>query len=160
MSVIKWEGHRPESLEKLKEALDLEFEYIGCPFSMSGFRDIMKQFMKTERSRLKEKYLARDTQCPLHIQPTQWENLLAYLARDTLQVAKTKKMANARHQVRNASHVGRKGKGGREAKLVRDASANLPFCNIKLYLCPVVTVNICYAHFQLTNSSWCCGRGG
>jgi hypothetical protein len=62
-------------------------------------------------------------------------------------VAKAEKMANARRQVRNASHVGKKGNGGREAKLVRDAFANLPFCNIKLYLCPVVTVNIYNACF-------------
>jgi hypothetical protein len=62
-------------------------------------------------------------------------------------VAKAEKMANARCQVCNALHIGRKGKGGREAELVRNASANLPFCNIKLHLCPVVTVNICYARF-------------
>jgi hypothetical protein len=39
MSVIEWEGHRPELLEKLREALDLEFEYIGCPLSMCGNTD-------------------------------------------------------------------------------------------------------------------------
>jgi hypothetical protein len=41
-------------------------------------------------------------------------------------------MANARCQVQNASHVGRKGKGGREAELVRGAPHDLPFCNIEL----------------------------
>jgi hypothetical protein len=131
MSIIEWKGHRPESLEKLREALDLEFEYIGCPLSMRGFRDAVKRFMKTERSRLKGKYLAGDTQCPLHIQPAQWENLQAYWE-DTLQVEKASKMANARRQVRNASHVGRKGKGGREAELVRRPPHDLPFCNMEL----------------------------
>jgi hypothetical protein len=76
MSIIEWEGHRPKSLENLREALDPEFEYIGCPLSMCGFRDVVKWFMKTERSRPKGKYLAGDTQCPL--QPAQWKNLLAY----------------------------------------------------------------------------------
>jgi hypothetical protein len=146
MSVIEWKGHRPKSLEKLREALDLEFEYIGCPLSMRGFRDAVKRFMKTERSRLKMKYLAGDTQSPLYIQPAQWENLLAYWE-DTSQVAKAEKMATAWRQVHNALHIGKKGKRGREVELVRDASANLPFCNIKLYFCPVVTMNICYAHF-------------
>ena len=67
MSVIEWEGHRFESLEKLMEALDLEFEYIGCLLSMLGFWDAVKRFIKKERSQLKGKYLAGDTQCPLYI---------------------------------------------------------------------------------------------
>jgi hypothetical protein len=50
MSVIEWEGQRPESLEKLREALDLEFEYLGCPLNIWGFRDAVKRFMKIERS--------------------------------------------------------------------------------------------------------------
>jgi hypothetical protein len=66
---IEWEGQRPESLQKLREALDQEFDYLGCLLSMRGFRDVMKRFMKTERSRLNNKYLAGETQCPLHIQP-------------------------------------------------------------------------------------------
>jgi coenzyme F420-reducing hydrogenase gamma subunit len=123
MSVIEWEGQRPESLEKLREALDLEFEYLGCPLSIWGFRDAVKRFMKTERSRLKGKYLAGDTQCPLHIQPSQWENLQTYWGNSS-QVQKAEKMAIARRQVNNASHLGRKGKGGRDADLVRHLLAD------------------------------------
>jgi hypothetical protein len=78
MSVIEWEGRRSESLQKLREALDQEFEYLDCPLSMGGFKDAVKRFMKTERSRMKAKYLAGDTQCPLHIQPAQWINLQTY----------------------------------------------------------------------------------
>jgi hypothetical protein len=111
MSVIEWEGQRPKSLQKLREALDQEFEYLDCPLSMRGFKDAMKRFMKIERSRLKAKYLAGDTQCPLHIQPAQWINLQTYWGEST-QVEKVEKMANARKQVRSTSHVGRKGRGG------------------------------------------------
>jgi hypothetical protein len=78
MSVIECEGQRPESLQKLREALDQEFEYLDCPLSMRGFKDAMKRFMKIERSRLKAKYLAGNTQCPLYIQPAQWVNLQTY----------------------------------------------------------------------------------
>jgi coenzyme F420-reducing hydrogenase gamma subunit len=94
MSIIEWEAQRPESQEKLREALDLKFEYLGCPLSMRGFRDVVKRFMKTERSRLKGKFLASDTQCPLHIQPSQWEKLQTYWT-NNLQVEKAEKMANA-----------------------------------------------------------------
>lgn len=117
MSVIDWELHRPESLVKLREALDQEFEYVGCPLSLRGFKDAVKRFMKTERSRLKAKFLAGETECPLHIQPAQWISLKSYWV-NTSQVEKAEKMANARRQVRHASHVGRKGKGGRDAEVV------------------------------------------
>ena len=94
MSVIEWEGQTPESLEKLRDALDLEFQYTGCPLSMRGFRDVVKRFMKTKRFRLKGKYLAGDTDCPLYIQPSQWKNLQAYW-NNTSQVEKAKKMSIA-----------------------------------------------------------------
>jgi hypothetical protein len=61
MSIIEWEGQRPESLQNLREALDQVFEYLDCPLSMQGFKDAVKRFMKTERSRLKAKYLVGDT---------------------------------------------------------------------------------------------------
>jgi hypothetical protein len=136
MSVIEWEGQRLESLEKLREALDLEFEYLGCPLSIRGFRDAVKRFMKTERSRLKGKYLAGDMQCPLHIQPSQWENLQTYWGNSS-QVQKVEKMAIARRQVKNASHLGRKGKGGRDADLVRHLLADQFHRNIQDLLCCV-----------------------
>jgi hypothetical protein len=84
---------------------------------MQGFKDAVKRFLKTERSSLKARYLARDTQCPLHIQPVQWVNLQIYWGNST-QVEKAEKMANARKQVRSTFHVGRKGKGGRDADVV------------------------------------------
>ena len=68
MNAIDWEGHRPESLLKLMEALNQELEYVDCPLSMRGFKDAVKRFMKIERSWLKGKFLAGKIECPLHIQ--------------------------------------------------------------------------------------------
>ena len=157
MSVIDWEGQRPEALEKLRDALDLEFEYLGCPLSMRGFRDAVKRFMKTERSRLKAKFLAGDRDCPLHIQPCQWEKLQAYW-NNTSQVEKAEKMAIARRQVRNASHLGRKGRGGRDADVVRHHLAPYFLCNLELLSCVALHSFVLHLNSCLSPSS--SGRGG
>ena len=133
MSVIEWEGQRQESMEKLRDALDLEFEYLGCPQSMRGFRDAVKRFMKTKCFRLKRKYLVGDTDCPLHIQPSQWENLQVYW-NNTSQVEKAKKMAIARRQVRHALHLGKKDKGGQDVDVVRHLLCDPFHCNLELLL--------------------------
>jgi hypothetical protein len=71
ISVIEWEHHKTESVNKLREALYLEFEFVGGELSRQGFRNAIKRFLKGERSRLKAKYLAGHTDCPLHVQPAQ-----------------------------------------------------------------------------------------
>jgi hypothetical protein len=58
ISVINWEGHTAESLKKLRDALDSEFEYVGHTLSMLGFRNAIKRYLKAERARLKAKYLS------------------------------------------------------------------------------------------------------
>jgi hypothetical protein len=50
--------------------------------------------VKGERSRLKPKYLAEHIECPLHVQPAQWETLKEYWAIDGY-VLKAAKMATA-----------------------------------------------------------------
>lgn len=42
INVVEWEGHNIESLEKLKVALDREFEYLDNELSMIGFNNVMK----------------------------------------------------------------------------------------------------------------------
>ena len=37
-NVVDWEGHKPESVQKLCDRLDVEFEYVGNPLSMQGFK--------------------------------------------------------------------------------------------------------------------------
>jgi hypothetical protein len=125
MSVIHWEEHKPETLQKLRDTLDAEFEYVDHELCAIGFRNAIKRFLKTDRSRLKSRYLAGNDQCPPHVQPWSWESLKAYWMTD-LQQEKVAKMANARKQVKNYSSVGRKGRDGLEAQLVRLPPLSVP----------------------------------
>jgi hypothetical protein len=116
ISIIHWDEHKPETLKKLRETLDAEFGYLDHLLSLQGFRNVIKQFLKTERSRLKTRFLANEN-CPAHVQPKSWEKLKAYWMTD-LQQEKAVKMANPRRQVWNYSSVDRKGRDGKEAQLV------------------------------------------
>jgi hypothetical protein len=71
ISIVDWDSHKPESLKKLRDALDSELEYLGNSLSMVGFRNAIKRFLKTERSRLKARYMAGQTECPVNVQPHQ-----------------------------------------------------------------------------------------
>jgi hypothetical protein len=128
ISIVDWDSHKPESLKKLRDALDCEFEYVGNPLSMVGFRNAIKKFLKTERSRLKARYMARQTKCPINVQPQQWECLKEYWGTDN-HVAKTAKMVSARKQVNFFSRVGRKGRVGKESMLV-SALLNLLYLEV------------------------------
>jgi hypothetical protein len=75
MSIIEWEAQRTAAVEKLRDALDADFEYMPVILSQRGFRNAIKRFMKTERSRLKARYIARDRTCLVHIDPVQWERI-------------------------------------------------------------------------------------
>jgi hypothetical protein len=78
MSIVDWDSYKPKSFKKLRDALDSEFEYLGNPLSMVGFRNAIKRFLETERSRLKAWYMAGQTKCPVNVQPHQWEYLKQY----------------------------------------------------------------------------------
>jgi hypothetical protein len=52
MNVLSWEGKSTEALNELRDRLDRDFEYVGYNLSKNGFRNVVKRFMKTERSRL------------------------------------------------------------------------------------------------------------
>jgi hypothetical protein len=69
MSIVDWDSHKPESLKRLRDALDAKFEYVDNPLSMVGFRNAIKCFLKTKRSRLKARYMAGQTLCPITVQP-------------------------------------------------------------------------------------------
>jgi hypothetical protein len=117
MSIIEWEAQRTATVEKLRDALDADFEYVPVTLSQRGFRNAIKRFMKTERSRLKARYMAGDRTCPVHIDPVQWERPQDYWG-STLQREKAERMTVARKLVKNSGNVGRKGKDGKEADLV------------------------------------------
>jgi hypothetical protein len=58
-------------VQKLRDHLDAEFEYVGNPLSIQGFKNAVKCFLKYERSRLKMRYRAGDTSNPVHVQLAQ-----------------------------------------------------------------------------------------
>jgi hypothetical protein len=117
LSVVDWAGQKPEAVQKLREKLDVEFEYTGHPLSMQGFRNSVKRYLKYERSRLKTRYRSRDATNLVHVQPAQWEHLKLYWGTEKLQ-QKSAKMVDARSKVKHISVVGRKGKAGQEALVV------------------------------------------
>ena len=78
MSVVAWSKHDPQRLKKLRAALDNEFEYVGNPLSMVGFRLAVMKFLKSERFRLKNRYLKGEDSPPLHIDKDEWKRLKSY----------------------------------------------------------------------------------
>ena len=114
MSVVNWKSHQPHTLKKLRASLDSEFEYLGGQLSMVGFRTAVTRFMKSERSRLKLRYLKGIDSPPEHIDKPEWDRLKQYWDTDAQKV-KAQKMAKARTFVKNYTQVGRKGKARRES---------------------------------------------
>ena len=118
ISIVQWEGQKPEAVQKLRDRMDSEFEYLGNPLSMQGFRNSVKRFLKSERSRLKARFRGGNKEIPVHIQPAQWERLKTYWSTEK-QVLKAAKMQDVRSKVKHVSVVGRKGKAGLEALAVQ-----------------------------------------
>ena len=118
VSCVKWNDQPPHSVEKLRSAIDNEFEYVGNHLSEKGFKNAVKRQMKTERSKMKGWFLNGKKECPISIEPDQWARLCEYWSKPETE-EKAQRMANARKQVRKISNVGRAGKAGKEAQLVR-----------------------------------------
>jgi hypothetical protein len=70
ISVMEWEGHSHESLETLKAGLDKEFEFVDNDLSMVGFRNVVKRWLKTKRSKLKARYMVGKKDYPINIELT------------------------------------------------------------------------------------------
>ena len=121
VSILRWKHQNPKCVEKLRAALDSEFEYLDHNLSNVGFKNAVKRQMKTERSKMKGWFMAGKKQCPVFIEPDQWARLCEYWE-NPVTTQKAQVMANARKQVKNQSNVGRSGKAGKEAKLVRTLS--------------------------------------
>jgi hypothetical protein len=69
VNVIKCKCHKPSSLKKLKKTLDREFEYVDNEFSLVGFKNVMKRWLKIERSKLKIRFMAGKKDCHVNIEP-------------------------------------------------------------------------------------------
>ena len=95
MSVVAWSKHEPHRLKKLRAALDNEFEYIGNPLSMVGFRLAVMKFLKSERFRLKNWYLRGEDSPPLYVDEDEWKRLKEYWNTNS-QKSKAQSMALAR----------------------------------------------------------------
>ena len=118
VSCVRWNDQAPNRVEKLRSAIDSEFEYVGQQLSEKGFKNAVKRQMKTERSKMKSWFLSGKKDCPLTIEPDQWARLCEYWTKPETE-EKAQRMANARKQVKKISNVGRAGKAGKEAQLVR-----------------------------------------
>ena len=55
-------------MEKLRVAIDNEFEYLGHSLSDIGFKNAVKRQMKTERAKMKGWFMSGKTQCPVFIE--------------------------------------------------------------------------------------------
>jgi hypothetical protein len=56
MSVLSWKEQSPDTIAKLREHLNRDFEYVGYHLTEFGFRNAVKRFMKSEHARLKRQY--------------------------------------------------------------------------------------------------------
>ena len=117
VSCVSWKDQTPSSVERLRAALDKEFEYVGNPLSDRGFKNAVKRQMKTERHKMKAWFLSGRKECPVFIEPDQWARLCEYWSNPETE-QKALRMANARKAVKKQSNVGRAGKAGKEAVLV------------------------------------------
>jgi hypothetical protein len=117
VSVFKWKLQHPGSVEKLRAAIDNEFEYLGHSLSDIGFKNAVKRQMKTERAKMKGWFMSGKTQCHVFIEPDQWKRLCEYWSAPEIE-QKAQMMAKARNQVKNMLNVGRGGKAAKEALLV------------------------------------------
>jgi len=77
MVVVKVGEQNPVDMAELRSQLDNLFEYIHHELSARGFRDCVRRFMKSKRSRLK-KWYQKDGQtgCPFGVDVDQWAALV------------------------------------------------------------------------------------
>ena len=117
VSCLRWKLQHPSSVEKLRSAIDNQFEYLEHNLSDLGFKNAVKRQMKTERSKMKSWFLSGKKECPVFIEPDQWARLCEYWSKPETE-QKAQLMAQARANVKNTSNVGKAGRAGKEAILV------------------------------------------
>lgn len=106
VSVIDWERHESASLEKLKAILDKQFEDINNELSMVSFNNVVKRWLKIEKSKLKARFMVGKKDCPINIEPTHWERLKEYWSIPKIE-KKAEQMSNVKRKVTNMTNVGR-----------------------------------------------------
>ena len=71
VSCVRWEEQFPSNIEKLKNVLDNEFEYLENNLSERGFKNAVRRQMKIDRSKMKAWFLGGMKDCPVYIQTDQ-----------------------------------------------------------------------------------------
>jgi hypothetical protein len=72
VSILKWKLQHPSSVEKLRSAIDNDFEYLGHSISNIGIKNAVKCQMKIERAKMKGWFMSGIKQCPVFIELYQW----------------------------------------------------------------------------------------
>ena len=72
VSVVEWSQHTSQTLQRLQDAFDKEFEYL----SLAGFCLAVTKFLKFERCQLKARYLSGNVEALVHVKDDQWERLV------------------------------------------------------------------------------------
>lgn len=49
VNCVKWKDQPPSNIEKLRTAIDIEFEYLGNNLPEKGFKNAVMRQMKTKR---------------------------------------------------------------------------------------------------------------
>ena len=109
ISAVEWSQHKPQTLQRLRDALDKEFEYVGNPLSLAGFRSAVTKFLKSEHCQFKARYLSGNVEAPVHVKDDQWKRLVQYWQTDA-QKTKSEKMAAARQWLKTCSGASKRGK--------------------------------------------------
>jgi guanylate kinase len=72
---------------------------------MEGFKNVVKRWLKIERSKSKAKFMARKKDCLVYIEPPHWEKLKAYWSKPKTE-RKAEQMSNARRKMTNMANAG------------------------------------------------------
>jgi hypothetical protein len=128
LSEVKWSKQSTAAVRKLRATLDSEFEFVPQPLSMLGFRSAITRFLKSERFRLKSKWLKGMKKCPLKVEfEDQWDRLVEYWQTKSQQ-EKSQQMQVARQSVKSNNQVGRKGKAAKDIPVSRMWASPLCSC--------------------------------
>jgi hypothetical protein len=117
INVVSWEDHHPNSIKKLRLALDKEFEYVDNKLSTVGFKNVVKRWLKTNKNKLKIRFLEGRTKCPINIEHVHWERLRVCWSKPKTK-KKAKQMSNANSKVKILTNVAQTGRAKKEARLV------------------------------------------
>ena len=99
VSCVKWKDQSPNNIEKLRNAIDSEFEYVGTNLSEKGCKNAVTRKMRMERLKMKGWFLSGKKECPIFNESDQWARLCEYWSKPKYE-KKAQRMANAHKQIK------------------------------------------------------------